>query len=161
MRELSSSRVTSKCYLIRLELLDSNKFKTEKHQRKAAHCLQWLVTGLHDTEEHDLILNKVLCGLHYSAPIEGEFEISEGNQDLILGLLNSMIGFWKDINNSSVHAFRGNWLVRDGLLTESDDHWNLTIEKKAYDILMQRSPFSFSIIKYPWMEKPIHVTWHY
>ena len=145
----------------RLGLLDSNEFKTHKHQRKAAHCLQWLVTGLHQTDEHELVLNKILCGIHYSDPIEETFEISDDHQETMRGLIKSMISFWEDISSSSVQGFRGNWLVREGLLTESDDHWNLTIEKKAYDILMQRSPFSFSIIKYPWMLKPIHVTWPY
>jgi hypothetical protein len=30
---------------------------------------------------------------------------------------------------------RGNFLVRDGLLSEEQDKWELTVEKRAYDIL--------------------------
>lgn len=72
-----------------------------------------------------------------------------------------MISYWPAIGNTSVNGFRGNWLVRDGLLTELEDKWELTVEKRAYDVLIHQSPFSFSIIKLPWMEKPLHVTWPY
>jgi hypothetical protein len=28
-----------------------------------------------------------------------------------------------------------------------------------FDMLMDRLPWSFSLIRYPWMEEPLHVTW--
>lgn len=51
--------------------------------------------------------------------------------------------------------------MRNGLLNETANRWTLTVEKKAYDLLIQKSPFSFSIIKFPWMEKPLHIDWPY
>ena len=145
----------------RLEFLDNDLFKTEQHRHKAVHYLQWLVTGIENTEEHDMILNKVLCGMSYDEPIETTFDLSDEHKELMIDLLKAMIGFWKSINGTGTDGFRGNWLVRDGILTETDERWELTIEKRIYDILLQDAPFSFSIIKYPWMNKPLHVTWPY
>ena len=51
--------------------------------------------------------------------------------------------------------------MRNANLVEKNDFWELTVEKRAYDLLIHKSPFSFAIIKYPWMEKPLHVVWAY
>ncbi|MEO6520360.1 MAG: contractile injection system tape measure protein [Mucilaginibacter sp.] len=145
----------------RLGLMANHSFLNEEAQQQAVHYLQYVVTGLSSTEESLLPLNKVLCGLPIAQPIIQGINISEEHIDLINGLINAAMGYWPAIGSSSVDGFRGNWLVRDGLLTEHGDKWELTVEKRAYDLLIHRSPFSFSIIKYPWMDKPLHVTWPY
>ncbi|MBC8054188.1 MAG: hypothetical protein H7Y13_14085 [Sphingobacteriaceae bacterium] len=147
--------------LERIGLTDGNSFKTQKHQLDAVHYLQYVVTGLTHTEEHLLLFNKILCGLPLSEPIQDGIEISTEDKKLIDGLIQAAISYWPTIGECSVDGFRGNWLVRDGLLAEHADKWELTVEKRAYDILIHKSPFSFSIIKYPWMDKPLHVTWPY
>ncbi|WP_130735397.1 contractile injection system tape measure protein [Flavobacterium sp. J27] len=145
----------------RLGLLNENQFKDIDSQLKAVHYLQYVVTGLSTTEEVFLPLNKVLCGLQITTPIMESISITEGEKNLIEGLIKAVISYWSIIGETSINGFRGNWLVRDGLLLEKEDRWELTVEKRAYDILINQSPFSFSIIKYPWMEKPLHVTWPY
>lgn len=146
--------------LERLGLVTAGKF-TAGTQADAPHYLQYVVTGLSATEESFLPLNKVLCGLPLSGPLKAGITISEEHKTLINGLVKAMIGYWPAIGNCSVDGFRGNWLVRDGLLMEHEERWELTVEKRAYDVLIHQSPFSFSIIKYPWMQKPLHVTWPY
>ncbi len=96
-----------------------------------------------------------------SNPIREGITLSANERILVDGLIKAAIGYWPAIGNCSIDGFRGNWLVRDGLLTEFEDKWELTVEKRSYDILIHKSPFSFSIIKYPWMAKPLHVTWPY
>jgi hypothetical protein len=32
------------------------------------------------------------------------------------------------------------WLVRDGILQEFEAHWELTVDKRAYDILINQAP---------------------
>lgn len=145
----------------RLDLLREKKFTSPENQSKAAQFLQYLVTGLSNTEEIDLPLNKVLCGLPLTSTIPDTIDITAENQVLINSLLQAVISYWSVIGDSSLDGFRGNWLVRNGILTESTDKWELTVDKRAYDILIHKSPFSFSIIKFPWMEKPLHVTWPY
>lgn len=145
--------------LERLHLLRDNTFISEKEQNDAVHYLQYLVTGLSQTEESLLILNKVFCGIPIETPITDGVDISDDNKRLMEGLLSSAIGHWSTIGETSVDGFRGNWLVREGILREEEDRWELVVEKRAYDILMNKSPFSFSIIKLPWMDKPLHVIW--
>ena len=147
--------------LERLELIKNKTFVDVVSQSHAVHYLQYVVTGLSRTEEFLMPLNKIICGLPLSFPVEDGIEISDAHKNMIEGLIKAMISHWSQIGESSINGFRGNWLVRDGLLTEHDDRWELTVEKRAYDLLLQRSPFSFSIIKYPWMDKPLHVNWAY
>ena len=141
----------------RLGLLDSGRmFNQEIHQAAAVHYLQYLVTGLSSTEKSLLPLNKILCGLPVAETVPESFLIARANTELINGLIHAAIVYWPSIGNSSVEWFRCNWLVRDGLLVEQEDRWELIVEKRAYDILIHKSPFSFLIIKQQWMDKPVY-----
>lgn len=143
----------------RLQLLSDKQFTSVENQSKAVQYLLFLVTELRRTDERYLLLNKVLCGLPVTQTVPNDITISEEEKDLIHGLIQAAISHWPSIGDTSVEGFRGNWLVRDGLLQEKEDRWELTVEKRVYDVLINHCPFSFSIIKYPWMEKPLHVTW--
>ncbi len=145
----------------RLGLLLDSKFLNENMQRDAVHYLQYVATGLSHTEETFLPLNKLLSGIPFEQPVPAGIEITAEEVQLIEGLINAVIGQWPAIGETSIDGFRGNWLVRDGLLTEQDDKWELIVERKSYDILLTRAPFSFSVIKYPWMDKPLHVNWNF
>lgn len=142
-------------------LIDQNEFKNEESRAKAVHYLQYVATGRTQTEESFLVLNKLFCEYPLGEPIIDSIEIPEEEKTLIHGLIQAAIGHWTAIGDSSLDGFRGNWLVRDGLLREEEEFWRLSVEKRPYDILIQRSPFSFSIIRFPWMKKPLHVDWAY
>jgi len=143
----------------RLGIINDKKFLDDATQANAVHYLQYVVTGLSSTDELHLPLNKILCGLPLAHPVPNGIYLSDEHKSLIDGLINAAIGYWSAIGATSIAGFRGNWLVRDGLLIERDDKWELTVEKRAYDLLIDKSPFSFSIIKYQWMDKPLHVNW--
>jgi len=145
----------------RLGLTRDRKFINAESQLQAAHYLQYIVTGQGHTEESFLPLNKILSGILLVRPVMEGISISTENKQLIDGLITAVIGHWSAIGSSSIDGFRGNWLVRDGLLTEREERWELTVDKRPYDLLIHRSPFSFSIIKHPWMDKPLHVNWPY
>lgn len=145
----------------RLPIVKNNNFLNAAVQLDAVHYLQYVSTGLSDTEESFLVLNKILCGLPINQLVQNGIIITDAQQTLISGLINAVITHWPAIGSSSLSGFRGNWLIRDGLLTEQEDRWELTVEKRAYDLLISKSPFSFSIIKYPWMQKKLHVNWIY
>lgn len=145
----------------RLNLVQENAFVSNEARIDAVHYIQYLVTGATQTEEALLVLNKVLCGIPIETPIKEGIEVSQEQETLMQGLIVAAIGYWPAIGQSSIDGFRGNWLVRDGILREEVERWTLTVEKRAYDILMLKSPFSFSIIKFPWMPKPLHVNWPY
>lgn len=145
----------------RLGLVNGEQFTDQISAMKATHYLQYLGTGIADAEEHFLPLNKVLCGFVPNEPVIPKIEVPPEEDQLIKGLINAAIGYWDAIGSSSINGFRGNWLVREGILREEEDRWTLVVDKKAYDILLTQSPFACSIIKYPWMPKPLHVSWPY
>ncbi len=145
----------------RLGLIENNSFINMESQLKAVHFVQYLTTGMEQTEAQYLVLNKVLCGIPITAPIQDAIEISEDQKKLMDGLIGAAINYWQAIGETSIDGFRGNWLVREGMLKEEQDYWELTVEKRAYDLLIQRSPFNFSVIKLPYMLKPLRVNWEY
>jgi hypothetical protein len=142
----------------RLGLIENKQYLPDK-QFDAVHYLQFVATGMMKTAEPELALNKILCGIPLNQPIKDEVFMTDSEIELIEQLITAMMGYWEAIGSSSIDGFRGNWLIRDGLLIEYEDKWELTIEKRAYDLLIHQSPFTFSIIKYPWMNKPLYVQW--
>ena len=147
--------------LERLHLTSNKQFSSTENQNNAVHYLQYIATGIANTDEMHLALNKVLCGLPLTQTIPNSITITEEDRQLIDGLIKAAVSHWPSLGESSIDGFRGNWLIRDGWLSEFEDRWELTVEKRPYDLLLQKSPFSFSIIKHQWMEKPLHVTWPY
>jgi hypothetical protein len=145
--------------LERLGLTQGGRFVDGSVQRYAVHCLQFLATGCEQTPEIQLMLNKVLCGLPLHEPVEGGIALQPDQRATCDSLLTAMLGHWGACGSTSADGFRGNWLVRDGSLTEMKDRWDLIVERRAYDVLLARAPFSYSVIKLPWMEKAIYVTW--
>ena len=142
-----------------LGLLREGEFVSNEAQQCAVHALQFLVTGSCQTDEQFLSLNKLLCGLPLHHPVPYGWQMSEKQIDFSHSLLDSMMQYWRENSSSTKDGFRGNWLVRNGSLTEASDHWALIVDRRPYDVLMGSSPFSYSIIKLQWMKKAIYVTW--
>ncbi|WP_300492091.1 contractile injection system tape measure protein [Flavobacterium sp.] len=147
--------------LDRLGLIKNKAFTSEENREKAVLYLNYLATGRQNTDDHQLSLNKILCGIAPDTVITQTIEVTDQEEQLMNGLLKTMINYWPAIGSSSIAGFRGNWLIRDGMLTDKSERWELKVEKRAYDILINRASFSFSIIKYPWMIKPVYVEWNY
>lgn len=145
----------------RLGLLQDGNFIDANSQIRAIQYLHYLCSGSEKSEEQMLSLNKLICGVDIGTPIPSSIDISAEDKELIDSLLAAVISHWSAIGDSTADGFRGNWIVRSGLLTELEDRWELNVEKRAYDLLIGQSPFSFGIIKYPWMPKPLHVSWPY
>ncbi|RYU91652.1 hypothetical protein EWM62_06855 [Mucilaginibacter terrigena] len=142
-----------------MNLLTGQEFANAGARLDAVHVLQYAVTGMMHTSEPYLPLNKVFCGLPLAEPVTPGITLTAKQQELISGMILNMVGQWAAIGKTSVDGFRGNWLVRDGLLSESEERWELVVEPRPYDILINQFPFSYSIIKYQWMGKPLHVKW--
>ncbi|PTS92068.1 hypothetical protein DBR11_27600 [Pedobacter sp. HMWF019] len=146
----------------RLKLIDENrKFISTQSQHQAVASLYYLVSGVAIDRPPSSALLNLVCGLPLSTAIDQTTEISEDCQTLINGLIQAVIEHWPAMGNTSVQGFRESWLIRDGLLRAQEDRWELRVERRIYDILISKSPFAFSVIKYPWTSKPLHVHWPY
>jgi hypothetical protein len=150
-------------YFRMLGLLDrgeDNKehFKNESSISKAVHALQYLVSKRTDTPEPELLLNKILCGCPLSEPIVPEEEMIDAEKRTSEGLLMGAIKNWPPLVNTSPDGLR-TFLHREGKLFFHEDRWDLEVENKTVDILLEQLPWSISVIRMDWMPQTLHVKW--
>lgn len=143
----------------RLGFLENNKFKTGAAASGAVHALQYLVSGHSHSPESLLVLNKVLCGLHPATPVLPGYDLDAAQTATLDGLLQALIANWPIIGQTSVAGLRETFLQREGLLTLQPDYWQLHVARKAFDMLVDRLPWSLSIIKPAWMPLMLQVEW--
>lgn len=143
----------------RLGLLRDRQFVSPAAAHRGLLALQFLACGYTQAEEPHLVLNKVLCGLAPAAPVPVQAEFTDAEVATMEGLLRAVIGHWPQSGASSLEGFRGNWLLRDGVLSDNADHWGLTVMRRPWDLLLNQSPFSYAVIKLPWMARAVYVTW--
>ena len=142
-----------------LNLIQDGKFIHPAAADRAVHLVQFMVTGQSSTPEYDLILNKILCGISSSIPISAGIEITEQERTLIEQMLTSMIQHWKVLGSTSISGLRETFFQRQGWLVLEEDCWRLKVKEQTFDLLLDRLPWSISLIKHGWMDKPLRVSW--
>jgi hypothetical protein len=142
-----------------LGLLDKGRFAGLAQARRACHLLQFMVDPYSEAAEHQLLLNKLLCGLDIRQPLDAGIELGAPEKTLIEGLLQGIISNWGALGSTSIDGLREAFLQRPGVLAYRDEAWQLKVEKKTLDILMERLPWSFSIIRHSWMKQAVMVEW--
>ena len=143
-----------------LGLMQNNDFVTHIAQERAVYLLQYLSTGDDQNfEEHDMILNKVLCGMNLLMPLTLTFELQENEKKECYELLKSVTTHWTALKNTSPESMRDTFFMREGILEEHANGWNLKIERTTLDVLVDKLPWGISIIKLPWSTEIIFVNW--
>ncbi len=145
----------------RLGLLGNNQLLEYESKKQAVRVLNFLGAGVTNLDQNYLMLNKILSGLDVNEDIDTSIEPSEDEKNQITALIRAMVNHWPAIGHSSVYEFRTNWFIRSGILSETNETWELVVERRPYDVLLSKSPFSFSIVNYPWMKKPLFIRWSY
>ncbi len=146
-------------YFDLLEMTEKGEFKSPELAARAALLLQFIATGKATAAEHELLLNKLLCGILPSMPVPREIELTDKETEITDMMLKGVLQNWEKLRNSSVDALREGFLVRDGYLREKEMLWELQVEKRTLDILMKSMPWSFGTVKLPWMKKRLVVQW--
>ena len=142
-----------------LGLTEKSAFKDREAAARGVHILQFLVNESISSPEYQLVLNKILCGVKPGRPIKRGIELSEQEKDQLESLLLGMIQHWKSLGNTSTTGLRESFLQRHGRLQLKDDAWHLSVEAKSFDMLLDQIPWSYSTIKFPWMDRVIYVEW--
>lgn len=146
----------------RLDLLDAGDFRQQDARFRAIHLLQYLATGALETYEYDLTLNKVLCGLPLTEPVPRWVQLTETDLAEADQLLVEAIQHWSVLRNTSVAGLQETFLQRTGKLVRLETGgWQLQVERKTVDILLDRLPmgWGYSVVSLPWMPKLIFVEW--
>jgi len=145
-----------------LEWTRNQVFIDERKQEKAIQLSQFLVTGEDQSPEYLLTLNKLLCGWPMPQPLTRKIEISAGEKKEAERMLQAIITHWGKIGNSSIAGLRETFLQREGSLRfrKKFGDWHLHVEQKSgIDLLVERIPWTISMIKLPWMTERIQVDW--
>lgn len=142
-----------------LGLLAGGAFIDDAAAARAVHLLQYMVTGQAETPEYQLVLNKILCGLPTSAPVPAGIVITGAEHDFIESMVGAMVLHAKVFGSSSVAAMRQTFLARKAELQLADEAWQLRIQPGPFDVLLDRLPWSYALLKFGWMTRPVHVTW--
>lgn len=146
-------------FLKGLGLVENKQFVSPETQNRAVLLIQALLDDSYVYEESDLLLNKILCGLEPSEPIEVSFSPSETEKEEIKNLLDSMVSHWTALKSTSSTSMAQGFFPREGSLKHIDKGFQLTVPRISIDILLNRLPWTISIIKLPWMNEPLFTEW--
>lgn len=143
----------------RLGLVENKKFISDDSRFRAIQIMHYLVTKSTEWEEPDIILNKILVGMAPSEPIGEIRNITSDEIDMCESLLEAVVKNWGVLKSTSTDSLRGSFLIRNGRISREPSNWKLIVERKSYDVLLDKLPWSFSAIKLPWMEFPLITEW--
>lgn len=144
----------------RLGLIEGRKFGSFEDQVKAINFLIYLSNGQsQDLPQKHLYLERILCGIPSLEILPDPEAITPSEQELIDDMLRAVIGHWSALGTTSVEGLRESFIRRDGDIQETDESTILTVAPKAFDMLLDRLPWSISITKLTWMEKPLTINW--
>jgi hypothetical protein len=140
-------------------LVKDRAFTGDEAKEHAVHLLQYCVDSRENADEFLLGLPKILCGMDPGEPVRSDVTITESEKDLVHSLLKAVIDQWKIIGNTSVEGLQQSFLERNGALRLQKDRWELEVEKRSFDVLLDQIPWTYSLIKLPWMLKPVYTLW--
>lgn len=121
------------------------------------HALHYISSGKTDAMENQFLLEKFLCGIPLNFPVDRQVVLSDEIKKEGDELLKAAIGYWEKLKSTSPEGLRELFIYREGKLDTT--HYKLTVNRKAQDLLLDSLPWNISMIKLPWLKKPLHVTW--
>jgi Contractile injection system tape measure protein len=136
-----------------LELCEKEIWKSKKSQHKAILLSQFLITGQEKMYENELVLNKILCGLPTDSVVNTNLKFTKKEKEKCKSLLEAVLEYWKTMSKSSIEALQQTFLQREGKLEIQTNGFELWVEEKGYDILLDQLPWGIGMVKTPWMEE--------
>lgn len=147
-----------------LELQRGGRFVDFDAQSRAVHLLHALATNAIARHEALLPLAKILCGIAPALPLAAGADRERDERELALsdGLLNGVKQNWDKLRGTSIDGLRESFLMRSGRLEREDGaepHWRLSVEAKAFDVLLDTLPWNLSMVRLAWMPELLIVNW--
>jgi hypothetical protein len=144
---------------IQLNLLQQDEWTNAETHYKAIHLIRYMATGQLMCAEHELVMEKLLCGMGITAPIPREVTLTDEEKNEAMELLKAVIRHWSKLKNTSVDGLRETFLKRKGILTKKDNGWLLQVEKKTADVLLESIPWGYSTLAFSWNNYIIFTEW--
>lgn len=138
-------------------LTENGVFKDRDHTIQAIFIMQYALFGTTDFPEFELVLNKIITGCKSGKPLPRCVDLTPEQKTITDGMLQGVIQHWSKIK--TIEGLREGFLQREGKLEETDENYILTIEAKAFDMLLDSIPWNYKTVKFSWMLKPMIVNW--
>ncbi|MCB8963014.1 MAG: hypothetical protein H6651_22070 [Ardenticatenales bacterium] len=142
-----------------LALLENGRFVTLAAQQRAVFISQALVMAEVPWPEYDLLLNKILCGLPLAAELPAPVPLTERELAACEALLSAVIDQVPIFGKMSTAQLRDTFLQRPGTLAAEAGGWLVNVERRTYDIVLERIPWPLTWVRLPWMDHLIRVAW--
>ena len=102
---------------------------------------------------------KILAGMRIEDPITSNLDLSKIEKDNADELLIAVITHWEKLGNTSTEGLQNTFFIREGILEEKNETFQLTVESKGVDILLDYIPWGMSFVKLPWVKHLIQIFW--
>jgi hypothetical protein len=142
-----------------VRLVKKGRFVSPEASERGVHLLQYLADGSTETPEHELALNKVLCGRLLAEPVAREFKITRKESGEGDSLMRAVIQNWPALGKISTDGLRAAFLQRRGVLKLHHGDWLVQVERETHDVLLDRLDWTISVIRLPWLENMIYTEW--
>ncbi|MEM7370295.1 MAG: contractile injection system tape measure protein [Bacteroidota bacterium] len=140
-------------------LMKEGSFVDQAAAHRAVGLLQYLADGQTEQKEYLCGLNKILCGLAWDEVWDMRGPLTNTELEECEQLLKAVIANSAIPGEMSMDGFRGTFLLRKGILRSLPGIWQLHVEQETYDIVLKKVPWSWSMVKLPWMEWGMEVVW--
>lgn len=147
---------------MRLNMLsqDRRDFNSNESKVRAIFILQHLMASEdREYDEKDLFLNRLLINYPFNEPLPKRMELNQDELNTIDSLLEAAKTNWEKMRNTSMRGFQEAFLRRTGFIEKTEREWVLTVEERAFDILLDSIPWSYKLVRLPWMENILKVNW--
>ncbi|HMF71866.1 MAG TPA: contractile injection system tape measure protein [Flavitalea sp.] len=145
--------------LTRIGLIESGSFREPLAHQKALHVLHYLALGRQATEEHELLMPKILLAYPLEDLVLLDVHLTDAEKEEADSLLETVIARWQILHNTSKAGLREGFLQRRGKYFLKNDNFYLQVEQGSIDMLLDHLPWNLSIIKLPWMNQMLRVEW--
>lgn len=147
---------------MRLNMLSQDRrgFNSNESKVRAIFILQHLMASEdREYDEKDLFLNRLLINYPSNEPLPKRVELNQDELNTIDSLLEAAKTNWEKMRNTSMRGFQEAFLRRAGFIEKTEREWVLTVEERAFDILLDSIPWSYKLVRFPWMENILKVNW--
>jgi len=146
--------------LERSGLVQNRQFTDLNKSIEGAFLLHYLIYETTEAEEHQLLLNRILCNIPLDTVLPKSIEPKKQWPELCEGLVTAVIQHWSTLGNTTSESLINTFVRRKGSLRyDIEEGWSLHIPTEPYDMLLQTLPWAISNIHLPWMLEPVRIDW--
>jgi uncharacterized damage-inducible protein DinB len=135
------------------------RFRSTDSAARGVQLLEYLAGRSEKPTDHSRTLPRVLCGVASDLELPQAGNVTDVERELCQKLLEAVISQWAEMKNSSVVGLQETFLQRSGVLTETADAFDLRVERRTIDVLVDQLPWSFSRVQFQWMSAALVVRW--